>query len=190
MFELCRMFAWTLMLLVPLDWKHHSLDVRTPHSVYRFSGLCRRARCEKMAVSLVLADLRPSWRIWAVLVFWRLEVEEGWDDIWYRLRFWVFLRSVTITEREYAGPDYTSGKTLSTTVGIEHEKDARLLAPLCCLSFVLLACRKCQQHQAVIWNRCWPFIDFISIKPLFLIQLKDLLFFLAVGFADGFALRI
>eukprot|EP00438_Fugacium_kawagutii_P016077 Skav230587 [mRNA] locus=scaffold1455:84802:86119:- [translate_table: standard] len=36
-----------------------------------------------------------------------------------------FLRSVTITERAY--PDYnTSGQTLSTTVGIEHEKDTRL----------------------------------------------------------------
>lgn len=72
-----KLCAWTLMLLVPLDWKHHSLDVWTPHSVYRLSGLCRRARCEKMAVSLVLADLRPSWRIWAVLVFSRLDVEEG-----------------------------------------------------------------------------------------------------------------
>lgn len=38
-----------------------------------------------------------------------------------------FFRSVTITERAYAGPDYTSGQTLSTTVGIEHEKDSRLL---------------------------------------------------------------
>mmetsp|Transcript_61679 Transcript_61679/g.75624 ORF Transcript_61679/g.75624 Transcript_61679/m.75624 type:complete len:100 (+) Transcript_61679:60-359(+) len=36
-----------------------------------------------------------------------------------------FVKSVTITERAYAGPTYTSGQTLSTTVGIEHEKDAR-----------------------------------------------------------------
>ena len=41
-----------------------------------------------------------------------------------------FFRSVTITERAYAGPDYTSGQTLSTTVGIEHEKDSRLLEPI------------------------------------------------------------
>jgi len=85
---------------------------------------------------------------WLLLLFWQTKnfCEETWllwlsslriyGTIWQpkstatvsvALLCLEFLRSVTITERAYAGPDYTSGQTLSTTVGIEHEKDSRLL---------------------------------------------------------------